>query len=52
MRWILSMAAVVLAAGGIAIWLTWPKDCACLPLIEEDGMVIDAGVAASPDCLC
>ncbi len=52
MRWSIVLVAMLLCAGGVAIWINWPKDCACLPLIEEDGVLIDAGVAASPDCLC
>lgn len=52
MRLSLVVVAVVLIAVGGAVWINWPKDCACLPLIEKDGVVIDAGVAASPECLC
>ncbi|MEP2716138.1 hypothetical protein [Pseudophaeobacter sp.] len=52
MRWGVLIMAVVLLAGGLAYWVSWPKDCACLPMIEEDGVVSDAGVAATPDCLC
>lgn len=52
MRWSVVVAALVLGGGAGLVWTTWPKDCACLPLIEEDGVLIDAGVAASPDCLC
>ncbi len=52
MRWSIVLVAILVCTGGVALWFNWPKDCACLPLLEEDGVVTDAGVAASPDCLC
>jgi len=53
-KWMFALAiALTGAAAGAALYVNSLRACACMPMIvDQDGTVVDAGVAASPDCGC